>query len=239
MRRLFVLLLLAATPLFAQYKTPPKELADIVDALPTPGAVLSPDGKWLLLFQQPSLLTIADLAQPELKLAGERFNPQRHDQTRSLYSMSLTLVPVSGSGPARAIAGIPAEPRMRFATWSPDATKVAFTLSTAAAVELWVADVASANAHRVGEFAVNQSMGRAFAWMPDSKSLLAAVVPASRPAPPDETHTPDGPAVQESHGRKAPARTYEDMLQNEADAGQFEYHMQAVLTRVPLDGSAP
>src|SRR5260221_14223456 len=124
---------LFALPLVAEYKMPPKELADIVDALPTPGAVPSPDGKWLLLFQQPALLTIADLSQPELKLAGERFNPDTHDQTRSLYATSLTLVPVAG-GASRTIEGIPASPRMRYTTWSPDATKIAFTLSTPAGV---------------------------------------------------------------------------------------------------------
>jgi len=56
MRRLFALLpavlLLAALPLDAQYRIPPKELAEVVDAWPTPGAIPSPDGKWLLLIQQ-------------------------------------------------------------------------------------------------------------------------------------------------------------------------------------------
>lgn len=236
MRRLIALLLLAL-PLAAEYKTPPKELADVVDALPTPGAVPSPDSKWLLLFQQPALLTIADLSQPELKLAGVRFNPETHDQTRSLYATSLTLAPVTGGGASRPITGLPASPRLRYASWSPDGTKIAFTSSTPAGVELWVADVASASAQRVGKFVVNQALRRPFDWLPDSRSLVVAVVPGARPAPPEEQHTPDGPAIQESHGRKAAARTYEDMLKNEADAALFEYHMQSTLMRVPLDGA--
>lgn len=236
MRR-FIAFLLLALPLAAEYKTPPKELADVVDALPTPGAVPSPDGKWLLLFQQPSLLTIADLSQPELKLAGVRFNPQTHDQTRSLYAMSLTLAPVTGGSASRPITGLPASPRLRYPSWSPDGTKIAFTSSTPGGVELWVADVASASAQRVGNFIVNQALRRPFDWLPDSRSLVVAVVPPSRGAAPQEQHTPDGPAIQESHGRKAAARTYEDMLKNEADAALFEYHMQSTLMRVPLDGA--
>jgi dipeptidyl aminopeptidase/acylaminoacyl peptidase len=236
MRRLFCLVLaLFALPLLAEYKMPPKVLADVVDALPTPGAIPSPDGKWLLLYQLPPLLTIADLSQPELKLAGVRFNPETHDQTRSLYSTSLTLTPVGG-GPARVVTGIPAPPRMHNLLWSPDASRIAFTLSTPSGVELWVADVATAGAHRIGTLHLNQSMRRPFDWMPDSRALIAGVVPTSRPAPPSTTRTPDGPAIQESHGRKAANRTYEDMLRDESDAALFEYHMQAVLMRVPLEG---
>ncbi len=228
---------LFALPLVAEYKMPPKVLADIVDALPTPGAVPSPDGKWLLLYQLPPLLTIADLSQPELKLAGVRFNPETHDQTRSLYSTSLTLVPVAG-GSGHAVTGIPPSARMHYPLWSPDASRIAFTLSTPAGVELWVVEAATASAHRVGALYLNQSMRRPFDWMPDSRALIAGVVPASRPAPPSASRTPDGPAIQESHGRKAANRTYEDMLRDESDAALFEYHMQTVLMRVPLEGEA-
>ena len=236
MRRLLCLALtLLALPLFGEYKMPPKVLADIVDAPPTPGAIPSPDGKWLLLYQQPPLLTIADLSQPELKLAGVRFNPETHDQTRSLYATSFTLTPVGG-GPERLVTGIPAAARMRYPLWSPDASRIAFTLSTPSGVELWVAEAATASAHRVGTLHLNQSMRRPFDWMPDSRALVAAVVPGTRPAPPSVPRTPEGPAVQESHGRKAANRTYEDMLHDESDAALFEYHMQAVLMRVPLEG---
>jgi len=224
MRRLFAAaLLLAPLPLFSQatetkYRTPPQAIVDVVDALPTPFAVPSPDGKTLLMLQTPALLTIADLSQPELKLAGVRFNPETHDQTRSNYYTSLSLVPVAG-GAARAVSGAPAGTRMRYATWSPDSSKIAFTLSTQAGVELWAADAATGAARRVGNLIINQSLPRRpFEWMSDSKSLVARVVPAGHGAPPNTPRMPAGPAVQESRARKAAARTYEDMLRDEADA---------------------
>lgn len=238
MRRAILALLLFPTLLLAQgYKMPPKEIADVVDAPPSPTGIVSPDGKWLLLTQEPAMLTIADLARPELKLAGVRFDPERHDQSRLLYSTSLTLLPVAGGGP-KAISGIPAAPRMRFVRWSPDSTKIAFTLSTPEGVQLWVADTATAAARRVSSLLLNQSLPRpaAYEWMPDSRGLIARVVPQNRPAPPDASRTPEGPASQESRGRRAAARTYEDMLQDESDAALFEYHMQSALMRIPLDG---
>src|SRR5260370_28519238 len=105
MRRLIAALLFAPAIALAQYHMPPKEIADVVDAPPPPIASVSPHGKWLLLIQQPAMLTIADLSRPERKLAGIRFDPETHDQSRSLYARSLTLVRVS-DGESRAIAGV-------------------------------------------------------------------------------------------------------------------------------------
>ena len=79
MRR-FVLLSLAlvVAPLAAQtpYKTPPQVIVDILDAPPLPAASVSPDHQWLLLFEQRSMPTIAEMAQPVLRLAGSRINPR-------------------------------------------------------------------------------------------------------------------------------------------------------------------
>ena len=80
MRRiLFVLLLVLSTPsVVAQtpYKTPPQVIVDILDAPPLPSANVSPDRQWLLLLEQRSMPSIAELAQPMLRLAGNRINPR-------------------------------------------------------------------------------------------------------------------------------------------------------------------
>src|SRR5438034_5397246 len=241
MRRLLIVIaavvplaLFAQNPSDNSYKIPPKEIADVVDAPPPPQASFSPDDNWLLLMQPPALLTIADLSQPELKLAGTRFNPDTHDQPRQIYFTSLKLVRVS-NGDTKEIGGLPASSRMRHVTWSPDSAHIAFTLSTRAGVELWIADTANASAHRVSFLVLNQSISRRpYEWMPDSKGLVVRSVPLLPAAP--ETRMPKGPAIQESRARKAAAPTYEDMLRNESDAAQFEYHMQSKVVIVPLQG---
>ncbi|HSP15208.1 MAG TPA: prolyl oligopeptidase family serine peptidase [Thermoanaerobaculia bacterium] len=236
MRRfLLALVFLAPVAVFGQYRMPPKAIADVVDAPPPPTANVSPDGNWLLLLQQPPLLTISDLSQPELKLAGIRFDPGTHDQSRLLYNTALTLVRVS-DGQSRPVTGLPPSPRMRFATWSPDSAHIAFTLSTRVAVELWVADTATAKASRLSFLILNQTLPRRpYEWMPNSRAILARTVPGQG-APPEAPRTPSGPAIQESRGRKAPARTYEDMLRDESDAALFEYHMQSRLALIPISG---
>jgi hypothetical protein len=70
----------AADP--AGYQTPIKAVADLVNVPPTPAASLSPDGRTLLLSQQATLPSIAEVSQPELRLAGLRINPRTNGPSR-------------------------------------------------------------------------------------------------------------------------------------------------------------
>src|SRR5260370_12781432 len=78
------------------YRVPSQELVALAEAPLTPTAQLSPTRDRLVLQELPSLIPISDLAQPELRLAGLRFNPQSREQTRSGYSTQLTLLPITG-----------------------------------------------------------------------------------------------------------------------------------------------
>src|SRR5260370_21227709 len=57
--------LAAQTP----YRTPPQVVIDILDAPPAPAVSVSPERQWLLLLEQRSMPTIAELARPMLRLA--------------------------------------------------------------------------------------------------------------------------------------------------------------------------
>jgi hypothetical protein len=57
------------------YLTPPKALADLVNAAPTPSVSINSAGTLMLIIERSDLPSIADLSQPELKLAGLRLNP--------------------------------------------------------------------------------------------------------------------------------------------------------------------
>src|SRR5437762_11993976 len=56
--------------------TPPQIIVGSLDAPPLPAASMSPDRQWLVLLEQRSMPTIAELAQPMLRLAGNRINPR-------------------------------------------------------------------------------------------------------------------------------------------------------------------
>ncbi len=75
-----VLCFLVNTTVFAQdgYKTPPDALAALVDAPVAPAVSISPDGSTMLQLSVQGTPTIAQLAQPEFRLAGLRINPRNN-----------------------------------------------------------------------------------------------------------------------------------------------------------------
>ncbi|HEX7152775.1 MAG TPA: prolyl oligopeptidase family serine peptidase [Thermoanaerobaculia bacterium] len=218
------------------YKVPAKELVELADAPPPPSAFTGP-GDWLLLARPASMFTIADLSEPELRLGGYRFNPVTHEQSRATYGTELSLLN-GATGEKRALAGLPSPLRARNPTWSPDGSRIAFTIATDSGVTLWTADVATGRAARLGTVLLNGTHPRRpYEWLSDSRTIVARVVPSSRPAPPEEARVPAGPLVQENLGRRTPSRTIQDLLTDEHDAALFEYHLQSQLVAVSLDGS--
>ena len=71
------------------------------------------------------------------------------------------------------MSGLPANPRLSYTQWSPDGSRLAFGNFTANGIELWVADVASAQARRVLPAVLNATWGTPFQWLPDGSGFLA------------------------------------------------------------------
>lgn len=238
----FVLIAALAGPALAQealtYQQPPAPIADILDARPTPTASLSPDRATLALYDRANLPPIAELAEPMLRLAGYRINPRNNGpaNSRVAWLTGLSFQPVAG-GPARAVQ-LPQGARFMSPAWSPDGRSVALLMDAPDGLELWVADVASGTARRLTDARVNAAAGGAFDWAPDSSALLVRMVPEGRGAAPDVSRPPSGPIVEESQGRTAPARTYQDLLSNAGDEALFEHYFTSQLTWTPLEGAA-
>ena len=227
-----------------KYQTPPQALQDLLLAPPTPRVSLASDGRTLALLAVQDFPTVAELAQPELRLAGLRINPRTNGPTRVSYAVGLKLKKLP-NGPETEVQGLPAAARISGLSWSPDNKTLAFALTTPGAgtdgrVELWVADVASASARRLLAQPLNDAFGNSFEWVSDSQTLLARAVPADRGAASSATAAPTGPAVQENvGGKKSAAPTYQDLLKSPADERLFDYYGTAQLLRVKLaDGSA-
>jgi dipeptidyl aminopeptidase/acylaminoacyl peptidase len=229
-----------------KYQLPPKPIVDLVDALPTPQVSVSPlttptAPRFILIQQISGLPLIADLAQPELRLAGLRFNPKTNGPSRGRYITSLTLKSLP-NGKEASVTGLAAQPKIRFAEWSPDASKISFIhISDAASdpsLSLWIVDVASARSYRIPGVALNGVFGKPCEWLKDSNSLLCKTIPASRGPAPQRNEIPAGPVVQENLGRVTPAATYEDLLKNPEDEAIFDYYATSQLAVVHLDGTS-
>jgi dipeptidyl aminopeptidase/acylaminoacyl peptidase len=227
-----------------QYQKPPQAIVDLVDTRPTPNVEVSPRDsagtQWLLIESYSGLPTVADLAQPELRLAGLRFNPRTNGPSRGRYITSLRLQALP-NGEAKPVTGLPADPKIRFTAWSPDARHVSFVNAsdnpTDAGLSLWIVDVASLQAHRVPGIALNGIFGRPCEWSSDHASLVCQAVAPGRGAAPKRSEIPAGPVIQENLGRITPGATYQDLLKNPEDEKIFDYYATSQVEVVRLDGT--
>ena len=235
MRRLplLCLALLSSTALSAQtpYRTPPQVIVDILDAPPLPSASISPDRQWLVLLEQRSMPTIAELAAPMLRLAGDRINPRTTGPQLPGGITGLVLKRVADGSERRINISTPAS--LSSVMWSPDSRNVAFLQTRDSGLVLWVVDAASGQTRALtGGATLNATNGPPCQWMPAGTSLLCEFVPDGRGPAPVEPDTPAGPTIQETRGRAAPAPTFEDLLKNHFDEQLFDYYFTAQLALV-------
>jgi dipeptidyl aminopeptidase/acylaminoacyl peptidase len=238
----FVLTLLCtAAPAFAQdgYLKPPQVVVDILDAPAFPQVHVSPDRTRLLIIERANMPTIADLAQPMLRLAGARINPNTFGPHGGPRTTGIIIRELSTGRETR--VQVPADAALGNINWSPDARTISFTNTSANGIHLWTADPRTGAARRLSDGRLNATAASGFggssvcSWLPSNSSLLCRFVPdnvaASAPAQPG---VPSGPIIQESAGRTAPARTYQDLLTDAHDEALFDYYFTTQLALVDV-----
>jgi dipeptidyl aminopeptidase/acylaminoacyl peptidase len=235
---LFLLLFAGSAAADLGYQTPPRAIADLIDVPPTPGASMSPDGKTMMLLQSTTLPGIDEISRPELRLAGMRIDPRTNAPSRRGYIVKLTLVtPGDAKAAPRVVSGLPAGARINEVTWSPDGTRFAFTVTSDDGPRLWRGDPATASASQLLATPLNAVAGGTYAWMPDG-AIIARTIATTRGAAPARPAVPSGPVVMENDGKKRPARTNPDLLQDVHDEALLDHYLQSQLVRVAVDGKA-
>jgi dipeptidyl aminopeptidase/acylaminoacyl peptidase len=217
------------------YQTPPKAIADLVNAPITPQASFSRSGEFMLLLERAGNPSIEELAQPELRIAGVRINPATNGPSRGGYVENVKLKNTR-SGMEQDIKGLPSSPRLGNFSLSKDEKFVAMTHTSNTGISLWVVDLSTLEAKKLTEEIVNGAYGNAITWTPENKILLKAINP-SRGNMPKAPLAPAGPIIQETSGNAAPSRTYQDLLTNSHDEALFAYFMDSQLMLVDLSAS--
>lgn len=223
-----------ANPVKIDYQQPAQEIIDIVDAAPSPGGSLSPDGSLLLITGYPALPDIYDLAAEEIKLAGRRINPANYTVSQARYISAVSLVDVA-SGDSRTISGLPEDLKVLGAAWSPDGNYIAVAQQDRDQVQLWLVDVRTAEASLWSSTPLNAVWGARLEWRHDSAGLFSYTVAPGLDKP-QAAAVPSGPVITESRGRTAPGRTYQDLLQNKYDESLFDYYFTSRVTYFGLNG---
>jgi dipeptidyl aminopeptidase/acylaminoacyl peptidase len=235
MRRILLLLSLLAIANFlraqsnAGYQLPPKDIADLLLAKPTPLISVDHKGEWMLLLGRYSYPSVEELAQPELRIAGLRFNPENFSPSRQNFISDLSLKNLR-TGKEYKIEGLPAPLAAGNISWNPAETKIAFTNTTNHSVDLYVIDIYSRRASKVNTTPLNTILGIGGQWIDDRTLLYAGCTKPASSAPAKKL-VPDGPAIQENLGKSAPSATFEDLIKTPYDEALFAFYGQTQLIR--------
>jgi dipeptidyl aminopeptidase/acylaminoacyl peptidase len=209
-----------------------------------PTASISPTRDVVIVTTPASYPTIADLAQPMLRLAGLRINGNTNGPHNAPRVTAMVLKRISDGREIR--VALPPNAHSSGPSWAPDGRHFAFYITTANSIQLWIGDTATGAAHAISDLAVNSVVpgggggggggfgggGGACEWMPNGRDMICKTVPAGRGAAPRASSVPQGPNIQESFDKAVPAETFEDLLQNPHDEDLFEYYANAQLALV-------
>ncbi len=232
---LLVLVVVSAIVAFGQgsYKSPPKEIMDVLNAPAIPGTSISPARDKIALLTPLRYPPIADLAQPMLRLAGTRVNPNTNAPHLQGYSVSMTLKNVS-DGKENPVT-LPAGAKISGPQWSPDGKYIAFGNITPTGVELWLVDTATAKARKINNVLVNTAFG-GYEWE-GSTQISVSMIPTGRGAAPSyQNIVPSAPNIQETTGRRGTVATVQDLLRSPNDEKLYEYYATSQLVLIGIDG---
>src|ERR1700741_1265235 len=108
------------------YQIPPKDIADLLLAKPTPTVRIDNKAEWMLLSERNSYPTVEELGQPENRIAGLRLNPNNFSPSRQAFVNNFTLKNIR-TNKEYPVTGLPANLLAGVTSWSPSETKIAFT----------------------------------------------------------------------------------------------------------------
>lgn len=180
--------------------------------------------------------SIEDISKPYLKLAGLRINTNIYGNQKSTYYTGLKIKDLKNNNEFN-FQNIPDNAKIKDLSFSPDENMLAFSLSTANEVQLWLGDLNTKQAKRLSNVNLNDTYGTLYKWSPNGATILASCIAEQKPLAPLNT-TPIGPNFQESDGSSAPTRTYQDLLKSKNDELLMEHYLTSQIKLIYLDGQA-
>ncbi|MFZ4058526.1 MAG: prolyl oligopeptidase family serine peptidase [Ferruginibacter sp.] len=210
-----------------EFKTPPKAIYDLAMAKQTPSVSIDSKGKWMLILERSSIPGIDVLAQPELRIAGMRINPNNFALSRGVYTNKIIVKNIA-SGIEVNPMGLPENLQASNFQWSADERKVAFTHTGERQVDIYVLDVLTSKARKININPVNVIMSPAFSWV-DNQSILYKRINLPASKAPQKPTIPTGPIVQQNMGKSAASATFQDLIKSPFDEALFEFYATAQL----------
>jgi dipeptidyl aminopeptidase/acylaminoacyl peptidase len=211
-----------------EYKTPPKEILNLAIAKPSPGVSINDKGDWMLLIERSALPNVEELAQPELRIAGLRINPNNYSPSRSNYAIGLSLKEIA-TGQEFKLIGLPTNLKASSFQWSPNEDKIAFTQTNNDNIDLYIIDLKIKKATKVNKTALNIVIN-GISWLDNNSIMYNGTLNSAKEAP-KRPLAPKGPVVQQNLGKVAASVTYQDLIKSPYDEQLFEFYTTTQLIK--------
>ncbi|MCZ2101424.1 MAG: prolyl oligopeptidase family serine peptidase [Chitinophagales bacterium] len=235
------LLVMSLNYIYAQsefaYQQPDGDILALADARPAPVIRMKTDASKAVLLFRNSYKSIAELSEPEMKLAGIRVNPNTNGQSRGIYYTDVEVLDIQ-SGKTYQVTNKPNNPQLSNFSWNYAQDKMAFLHTTESGIELWVLDIESRVCKRLSGPIITTAVGSALLWSRDDKYIFTKTIPSNRkPLIDKQSNIPSGPIISENEGQKAQNRTYQDLLKGPIDEENFETLVTSEIRRYDLLGN--
>ena len=208
------------------YKTPPKEITEMLLAKRPAAVSIDNKGEWMVLMQTNSYAEMEELAAPELRIAGLRINPANFAPSRMNLIEQLYLREARTQKDI-SIEGLPKPLHATGVTWSPDQRAFAFLQINTTSVDLYQVNIATKKAIRINKSPLNIVLNR-YQWV-DANTLLYFTATRKPTEAPIKAAVPDGPTIQENSGKASPRPTFQDLIKSPYDEQLFAFYATAQL----------
>ncbi|QLE84553.1 S9 family peptidase [Shewanella sp. Scap07] len=223
----------SAQVMSGEYQHPSPAIEQVLNQSKSVTTRLSADNQYMVVLKPISQVDIKQLAQPELKLAGLRINPTSLAPSRSKYQYNALEI-IKLADQSRHIIKAAQGLSYHAIKFSPDSQYLSYIVSNQQAAYIELFDLQKKTSFRLTNQRLNATLGFNYRWQYDSQAIITNLAISTKTH--ENSPTVLSPNISATNGKKAPRRTYQDLIKNHQDEITFANITTAQLSKIALNG---
>ena len=210
------------------YKLPRDEIVKIYDIHRNPYIQFIPFETIGLEISYQLHQTLEQLAEPSIKLAGEKFSKRLNTNLENYPINKINIFDLNTK--SRTPIQLPKDAKIRDLSISNNSKKAALLNETESGVQLIIADLENGECKVISDLFINDILEDGIiCWINDNENILLKVIPNNRNNEPAKPDVPETPIIEETYGKKSVTRTYQNLMQNKHDEALFDHYFTSQL----------
>jgi len=216
------------------YKLPADEIIEIYDTQRNPYIQFIQFEHFGLEINYQLHQTLDQLAEPSLKLAGEKFSIRLNAQMENYPINKINIFDLDNK--SRIPIQLPNKAKIRSILVSNDHKKAALLNETKNGIQLIITDLKNGKCKTYQNFLINDIMEDGLiCWLNDNENILLKIIPENRGDEPTKSIVPESPIIEETYGKKSTTRTYQNLLKNRHDEVLFDHYFTSQIVSLNTD----